>query len=100
METMLPFQPDDSRDRDLSSSPGSESRFQKRMLYFAHPRHMLKKRATLSLYAIILLLSLSAAGAQEAGQTSVTMAANSVVQEVLARTGAPSSLEVSFQNVS
>jgi hypothetical protein len=61
---------------------------------------MLKKPATLSLYGIILLVSLCAARGQEAGQSSVTMAANSVVQEVLARAGAPSSLAVSFQNVS
>jgi len=70
------------------------------MLYFAHPRHMLKKPATLSLYAIFLLVSLCAARGQEAGQTSVAVAANSLVQEVLARAGAPSSLAVSFQNVS
>ena len=61
---------------------------------------MLKKPATLSLYAIILLVSLCAARGQEAGQTSVTVAANSLVQDVLARAGAPSSLAVSFQNVS
>src|SRR5215472_14976307 len=98
---MPPSQPDGTRrDRDLSPSPGSGSRFQKRMLYFAHPRHMRKKASTLSLYGIILLLSLSAARGQEAGQTSVTITANSLVQEVLARAGAPSSLAVSFQNVS
>src|SRR5262249_23549016 len=98
-DTMLPSQPSD-RDRDLSPSPGSGSRFQKRMLYFAHPRHMLKKPSTASLYGIILLASLCAVRAQEAGQTSVTVAGNSLVQEVLSRAGSPSSLAVSFQNVS
>jgi hypothetical protein len=60
---------------------------------------MRKKASRLSLYGIILLVSLCAARAQEAGQTSVAVAANSVVQEVLARAGSPSSLAVSFQNV-
>src|SRR5262249_52991178 len=97
-DTMLPSQPSD-RDRDLSPSPGSGSRFQKRMLYFAHPRHMLKRPSTLSLYGIILLASVYAIRAQEAGQTSVTVVSNSLVQEVLGRAGSPSSLAVSFQNV-
>jgi hypothetical protein len=61
---------------------------------------MRKKASTLSLYGIILLVSLCAVRAQEAGQASVTVASNSLVQEVLSRAGSPSSLAVSFQNVS
>src|SRR5262249_62020958 len=97
-DAMLPSQPS-HRDRNLSPSAGSGSRFQKRMLYFAHPRHMLKRPSTLSLYGIILLASVYAIRAQEAGQTSVTVVSNSLVQEVLGRAGSPSSLAVSFQNV-
>ena len=61
---------------------------------------MRKKASTLSLYGIILLVSLCAVRAQEASQASVTVASNSLVQEVLSRAGSPSSLAVSFQNVS
>lgn len=70
------------------------------MLYFAHSRFMLKKLPKLCLSSFIFLFRLGIICAQPTGQSLVTAAAHSLVQDVLSRAGSPSALAVSFQNAS
>src|SRR5258708_25896512 len=63
------------------------------------PAHMLNIAST-RYFTVLLAFLVAAAPAQQQGQPSITAAANSFVQDVLTRARSPSTVTVTFRNVS
>ena len=69
------------------------------MLYSAFP-HMLKTASKLYFCAILPFILLAGSAAQQDTQPPLASAANDFVQQILSRSGSPSAIAVTFQNIS